>query len=62
MQCPRCDGLMVLEQGWVSYMQEIPFLEQRCLNCGNILDTTIVRNRRESLCTISLQQQHSASH
>ena len=49
MCCPRCQGLLVLEQGWFGFDQEHQFTEYRCLNCGNILDDTIVRNRKESL-------------
>ena len=48
MTCKRCDGLMVSEricdlQGMSSDLCADGY---RCLLCGNIVDTTILENRR----------------
>ena len=48
MTCERCDGLMVSEricdlQGMSSDLCADGY---RCLLCGNIVDTTILENRR----------------
>ena len=50
MTCKRCDGLMVSEricdlQGMSSNLCADGY---RCLLCGNIVDTTILENRRRS--------------
>ena len=54
MTCERCDGLMVSEricdlQGMSS---DLCVEGYRCLLCGNIIDATILENRRHSIGTI----------
>jgi|CXWL01.1.fsa_nt_gi hypothetical protein len=46
MQCPRCHGLMVVEQydDQLSTSGEA-FTGARCLMCGNIMDAVIARHR-----------------
>jgi hypothetical protein len=48
MRCERCNGLMVCEQ--ICDLQEMNsdlcVNGYRCLLCGNIVDTTILENRR----------------
>jgi len=40
--CRRCGGLLA----WLDYRdQEVRFVGARCLNCGDVLDATILRNR-----------------
>lgn len=50
MTCERCDGLMVGEQ--ICDLQEtngeICANGYRCLLCGNIIDATILNNRKRS--------------
>ncbi len=50
MTCERCHGLMVSEQ--ICDLQETnsdPCTNgYRCLLCGNVVDTTILANRRRS--------------
>ncbi len=51
MTCERCDGLMVSEricdlQGMSS---ELCVDGYRCLLCGNLVDATILENRRRSI-------------
>jgi hypothetical protein len=41
-KCPRCNGAMVYER--FQYMLEL-FYAWRCLNCGEIVDPVVVRNR-----------------
>ena len=43
MKCFRCDGFMVFERfsRGIDY-----FLGWRCITCGEIIDETIVENRR----------------
>jgi len=51
MTCPRCQGLMVsipLEDRECSAPGE-PILGWRCLLCGELVDETIVANRKSEL-------------
>ena len=41
-KCPRCDGAMVTER--CQYMLTV-FYAWRCLNCGEIVDDVVTRNR-----------------
>lgn len=50
MTCERCDGLMVSEricdlQGMCS---DLCVNGYRCILCGNVVDATILENRRRS--------------
>lgn len=49
MQCPRCGGLMIVEQ--FCDLQDdtgrLCFYGSRCMICGEILDPLILTNRRE---------------
>jgi hypothetical protein len=40
-RCPRCSGLMVAE--WCEDLSN--YTAQRCVQCGEIVDPVIVRNR-----------------
>ena len=42
MRCPRCNGAMVYER--FQDMLEV-FFAWRCLNCGEIVDSVVARNR-----------------
>lgn len=42
MKCPRCNGAMVYER--FQDMLDL-FYAWRCLNCGEIVDPVVVRNR-----------------
>jgi uncharacterized Zn finger protein len=44
MKCPRCNGAMVLER-----FQDMLtlFYSWRCLNCGEIVDPVVSRNRNQ---------------
>ena len=42
MKCPRCSGAMVYER--FQDMLDL-FYAWRCLNCGEIVDPVVVRNR-----------------
>ncbi|MFO0698340.1 MAG: hypothetical protein U0236_03860 [Nitrospira sp.] len=47
MNCPRCQSLLVQEV-FVDYEAgsgSMSFLGYRCLNCGEIIDATILRHR-----------------
>lgn len=53
--CTRCGGLLVRDF-WQDLMDASnPFIAQRCIQCGEIIDSVILRNR-------SLQQQSSVVH
>lgn len=43
MHCPKCDGFMVSER-FMDY--SLVFYAWRCINCGTILDTTILQNKK----------------
>jgi len=48
LSCPRCGGLMVIEQGFDSLFgagpANIPL--RRCVQCGEVIDPVILQNRR----------------
>lgn len=45
--CSRCTGLMVIEQGFNSMLgtSEADVLLRRCVQCGEIIDPVILKNR-----------------
>ncbi len=47
-QCVRCGGLMVTEQcfDFLSDNGHLDFLARRCVQCGELIDPVILRNRR----------------
>ena len=47
MECPRCGGLMVLDQfqDLLDDAGQINFYGLRCLICGEVLDPLILRHR-----------------
>jgi hypothetical protein len=47
-QCSRCGGLMVTEQCFdlLSDNGHLDFLAKRCVQCGELIDPVILRNRR----------------
>ena len=47
-RCWRCGGLMVTEQCFdlLSDSGHLDFLAQRCVQCGELVDPLILRNRR----------------
>ena len=51
MTCERCDGLMVSEQicDLQGMNSDLCVNGYRCLLCGNIVDATILENRRRSI-------------
>jgi hypothetical protein len=50
MTCERCDGLMVSEQIYdlQGTNSDLCTNGYRCLLCGNVIDATILENRRQS--------------
>ncbi len=53
MTCERCHGLMVSEQIYdLQWMNSDLHVDgYRCLLCGNLVDATILENRRRSIDT-----------
>ena len=47
-RCPRCNGLMVGEQGFAATIDagEVTVCLRRCVQCGEIVDPVILQNRR----------------
>ncbi len=45
MKCPKCEGLMYIERVSDFF---IPFEVWNCINCGAIIDQTILENRAKS--------------
>jgi hypothetical protein len=47
-QCVRCGGLMVNEQCFdlLSDSGSVDFMARRCVQCGELIDPVILRNRR----------------
>ena len=46
MDCPKCNGTMMLERFSDFFFA---FYAWKCINCGAIIDRTISNNRRKSL-------------
>ena len=48
VRCFRCMGFMVVEQGFDSMLgsSEADVLLRRCVQCGEIIDPVILRNRQ----------------
>ncbi len=46
MKCPKCSGLMYLERLSDFF---VIFNVWKCINCGALMDKTIMDNRRKSL-------------
>ena len=44
-QCPRCYGSMYQTTAWDLEVSGTGFLQWSCLNCGEVVDDTILRNR-----------------
>ena len=46
--CLRCGGLMILEQcfDFLDSAGHLDFLAHRCVQCGDLVDSTILKNRR----------------
>lgn len=51
IRCARCKGLMVIEPGFDSLTGagSAAMLLQRCVQCGEVIDQVIVKNRRSQL-------------
>ena len=51
MTCDRCNGLMVSERiyDFQGMSSDLCVDGYRCLLCGNIVDATILENRRRSI-------------
>ncbi|MFQ5456677.1 MAG: hypothetical protein ACE5EA_10870 [Nitrospirota bacterium] len=54
MKCPKCNGFMFLER---FYDYFITFEAWKCINCGAIMDKTILTNKKHSL--FSFQPVHA---
>jgi hypothetical protein len=64
-RCSRCTGLMVVEQGFDSMLgtSETHGLLRRCVQCGEIIDPVILRNRllQSESHPVRVQNKFSAS-
>ena len=51
IRCSRCMGLMVVEQGFDSRLgsSEDDLSLRRCVQCGEVIDPIILKNRRSQL-------------
>ncbi len=49
MPCPKCSGLMYLERLSDFF---VIFHVWKCINCGALMDKTILDNRRKSLAVL----------
>lgn len=59
LRCPRCNGLMIGEQGFAATLDtgETTVSLRRCVQCGEIVDPVILQNRRAQLGTDLRQMQ-----
>lgn len=49
MKCPKCSGLMYLERLSDFF---VIFNVWKCINCGALMDKTIMDNRKKSLAVL----------
>ncbi len=49
MNCHRCHGLMVVDRAYDLLDADIHCDVWRCISCGNMVDSRIVRNREEKV-------------
>jgi ribosomal protein L37AE/L43A len=50
MKCPKCEGLMFVER-FADYF--LTFHAWKCINCGSIMDQTILANRSKQPALVS---------
>lgn len=50
MQCPRCQGFMYMERVADFF---ITFYAWKCINCGALLDRTILSNKQRGLSSLT---------
>jgi hypothetical protein len=63
-RCSRCGGLMVTEQCFdlLSDNGHLDFLARRCVQCGDLVDPIILRNRRlRPLCDFGKREKGAKS-
>lgn len=58
MDCPKCQGLMLLERFSDFFLV---FYAWKCLNCGAIIDRTISNNRKNSLTANAAKEVEAAT-
>ncbi|HSB44097.1 MAG TPA: hypothetical protein VLD60_03745 [Nitrospira sp.] len=58
MDCPKCQGLMLLERFSDFFLV---FYAWKCLNCGAIIDRTISNNRKNSLAANAVKEVEAAT-
>lgn len=59
MKCPKCSGLMYLERLSDFF---VIFNVWKCINCGALMDKTIMDNRRKSLAVLDALESAPHSH
>lgn len=54
-RCPRCEGLMVVEQCFdlTGDAGHQDCLARRCVQCGEVIDPVILQNRRLKFATVA---------
>ena len=47
-KCSRCGGFLIIEQcfDFLDSTGHLDFLAHRCIQCGDLIDSTILKNRR----------------
>ena len=58
MDCPKCQGLMLLERFSDFFLV---FYAWKCLNCGAIIDRTISNNRKNSFTANAAKEVEAAT-
>jgi hypothetical protein len=57
MMCHRCRGLLIEEHCYDLLDHEISLRAWRCISCGNIVDSVILKNRREQKARLAMVEQ-----
>lgn len=57
MTCPRCCGLLIEDHCYDLLDHGISLKAWRCVSCGNIVDSVILKNRREQRVRLALAGQ-----
>ncbi len=58
MECPKCKGLMYIERLSDFF---VAFHVWKCINCGALIDKTILDNQKKSLAALELAEAETVS-
>lgn len=57
MMCKRCHGLLVEDQCYDLLDDSISLKAWRCISCGNLVDSVILKNQQEQEARVATARQ-----